>query len=77
MPRRMPAAPRACRKEIRRGLPPNRRPRRPLVLAAAVIGMALSLVVLLAPGLSMRTSLALDIGLVVCILVMLLASRRR
>lgn len=58
-------------------LPPNRRPRRPLVLVAAVAGMALSLVVLLSPGLPMRTGLILDIGLVVCILVMLVASRHR
>ena len=58
-------------------MPPNRRPRSPLLLAAAVVGMALSLVVLLAPGLSMRTSVILDIALVVCILVMLIASRRR
>lgn len=58
-------------------MPPNRRPRRPLVLAAAVTAMALSLVVLLEPGLPVRIGLVLDIGLILCILVMLVASRRR
>ncbi len=66
----------AERRKERRRLPPNRRPRSPLLLGAAVTGMALSLVVLLAPGLSTRTSVILDIALVGCILVMLLASRR-
>ncbi len=39
--------------------------------------MALSLVVLLEPGLPVRIGLVLDIGLILCILVMLVASRRR
>lgn len=58
-------------------MPPERRPGRQVALVAAFAAMALALVLLLDPQLSRKAAGPLDILMVACVLVALIASRWR